>query len=64
MAANSGPTSSDTMPNFMVARTSSLIKLLQITEQLKFFTPEAIFGFFVDKSLPSVKNLFVEEGTF
>ena len=30
-AANSGPTSSGAMPNFMVARTSSLIKLVIAT---------------------------------
>jgi hypothetical protein len=31
LAANSGPISSDAMPNFMVARTSSLIKLVLAT---------------------------------
>ena len=31
MAANSGPTSSGAMPNFMVGRTSSLIKLVLAT---------------------------------
>ncbi len=31
MGANSGPTSSGAMPNFMIALTSSLIKLVNAT---------------------------------